>query len=68
MSEPYVGGVLYWDTINAKLRMACMNEDLDLIRKLSKELDINDFDCLAMRVSVYHNKHKSIKLLKELNN
>lgn len=61
-------GVLGEDNKHAPLRKACMNEDYQLIKRLVEKegVDVNSFDGLALRISAYHGKIKSIQALLEV--
>ena len=70
---PSVGSVMYDDWKNNHLRMAVMNEDVEMISRLVNHgikghgaVDLNGFNGLAMRIAIYHNKVESIKIIKHL--
>ncbi len=56
------------DIQHAKLRVACMNEDVILIKRLVFEegIKVDEFNGLAMSICAYHGKLKSMQMLLEL--
>jgi hypothetical protein len=53
------------DSKHGLLRRACVSEDIKSIKDLLKEIPVDEFDGLAMRVSSYHGKLGSIHALLE---
>ena len=54
------------DQEHARLRVACMKEDVILIQKLSKQIPIDSFNGLALRICAFHGKLNSMRTLLEL--
>lgn len=54
------------DVLHSELRVACMREDIELIKKLINidGIPVDSFNSLALTISEYHNKRKSVETLK----
>lgn len=66
--EAIIRGGTAPDLLHAKLRVACMEEDVEKILRLVnvEGIPFNAFGDLAMIVSLYHDKNISIKTLESL--